>query len=217
MAKKLENALGYHVFYEPVTENPYLARFYQDPHRYALPMQIWLLRQRFHTYITALLYHYETGKGIILDRSIFSDEVFALKNYRDGNITKEGYEEYLRLREQMLAVIPLPDTILYLDVPPESCLYRIRNVRGRDCESTIPLEYLIGLDECYHLFLEQMQKLGCHVLSIQWKDFGDEVKVATSIRRCTSPTPPAQHRNEQIEELKRWDRQFLAEQQSVLV
>ena len=30
------------------------------------------------------------GQGVILDRSVFSDQVFAIANLKDGNISKKG-------------------------------------------------------------------------------------------------------------------------------
>ena len=45
---ELEGLLGYRAFYEPVEENPYLADFYQDPVRWAYPMQEFLPVSRFH-------------------------------------------------------------------------------------------------------------------------------------------------------------------------
>jgi deoxyadenosine/deoxycytidine kinase len=43
---------------------------------------------------------------------IFSDIVFAEKNFMDGNFSKEGFEYYLRLRAQMLALLPVPHVVL---------------------------------------------------------------------------------------------------------
>ena len=56
-------------------ENPFLEKFYDNPKRYAFPMQMWFLRQRFHTYLRAIrmLFNTEGSKpvrGIIMDRSV---------------------------------------------------------------------------------------------------------------------------------------------------
>ena len=53
------------------------------------------------------------------------------------------------LRHHLLADLPLPHATIYLNVSPEVCFERIHKLRQRDCESTIPVEYLAGLDECY--------------------------------------------------------------------
>ena len=53
LACQLARQLNYKVFLEPTTKNPYLAKFYKDPKRYALKLQLWIFRQRFKTYIDA--------------------------------------------------------------------------------------------------------------------------------------------------------------------
>ena len=62
---------------------------------------------------------------------IFSDIVFAEKNFMDANFSKEGMDYYLRLRAQMLSLLPAPHVVLYLDVPPEECYSRIHKLRKR--------------------------------------------------------------------------------------
>ena len=56
-------------------ENPFLEKFYGNPKRYAFPMQIWFLRQRFGTYLRAIRMLFDNEgekpvKGIIMDRSV---------------------------------------------------------------------------------------------------------------------------------------------------
>ena len=140
-------------FLEPTLSNPYLEDFYANPPKYALKMQLWLFRQRYRTYLDALQYVVETGNSVILDRSVYSDWVFAEKNRIDGNISEEGYQYYMALRAQLLKDLPLPHFTIYLDVSPQVCHDRIHHMRKRDCESSIPLDYLAGLDTCYKQLL----------------------------------------------------------------
>ena len=88
-----------------------------------------------------------TGQGVILDRSVFSDWVFAEKNRLDGTIDAAGFAYYEALRAQLLRGLPLPSVTLYLDVAPQVCFDRVHKLRGRDCESGIPLDYLAGLGD----------------------------------------------------------------------
>jgi len=186
LAKGLAHELGYQVFLEPTVTNPYLAKFYAEPKKYALVMQIWLLRQRFRTYVTALQHLLSFGGGIILDRSVFSDWVFAEKNRIDGNISPEGFLYYLELRKQMLQNLPLPTDLVYLDVSAEVCLDRVHKLRGRECESGIPIDYLRGLDRCYNDFLQYMQRKGTAVVRLDWNQFGSVHAVADALARSPS-------------------------------
>ena len=80
LCEQLSQHLGFEVAIEPTTKNPWLELYYQDPKQYALPMQIWLLQQRYGVYCEAVktLMQRPGPQGIILDRSIFSDAVFAV-------------------------------------------------------------------------------------------------------------------------------------------
>jgi thymidylate kinase len=166
--------------------------------QYALKMQLYLLRRRYKVYLTAISHIVATGEGAVLDRSIFSDWVFAEKNRLDGNISSEGFWYYTQLREKMLQRLPFPHTTVYLDVDPQECFTRIHGLRKRyvtfsflgvvfaashalgwfsrsaaEVDSGIPLEYLQGLDRCYQQFLEEMNSKGSNVLKVDWSKFGD--------------------------------------------
>jgi len=157
LARDIAEQLNYRLFLEPVIGNPYLSRFYADPRKYALRMQIWLLRQRFATYVKAWRHIGGTGQGAILDRSVFSDWVFAEKNRLDGNISRSGFIYYSELRLKMLAGLPRPDAVLYLDVSPAECFRRVHHLRQRAAEAGIPLDYLQGLAGCYHQLLDDLE------------------------------------------------------------
>lgn len=178
---QLARKLNYRVFLEPTTKNPYLEKFYKDPKRYALKLQLWIFKQRFRTYIAATKHVLQTGQGVLLDRSVFSDTVFADVNFQQGTISLEGYEYYKDLKKKALQSVPVPHTTLYLDVSPETCHERILR-RGRDYESGIPLEYLKGLDASYKKFLEEMRNVRSRVLEYNWTDFGYNFEVAEDIK-----------------------------------
>ncbi len=112
LCRSLAGLLGFELFLEPTVTNPFLAKFYKDPKKWALRMQIWLLKQRFRTYISAIRHIIATGKGAILDRSIYSDWVFAERNRLDGNISEEGFAYYQALRDQMLLQLPTPHAMV---------------------------------------------------------------------------------------------------------
>ena len=59
---QLARQLNYRVFLEPTTKNPYLAKFYQDPKKYALKLQLWIFKQRFRTYMAATKHVLQTGQ-----------------------------------------------------------------------------------------------------------------------------------------------------------
>jgi len=184
LTKQLGNLINYKVYLEPTISNPYLSLFYQNPKKYALKMQLWLLRQRFLTYMEAVKYNYTTGKGVILDRSIFSDWVFAERGRLDENISPEGFISYMNLRESMLEKLPKPDLVIYVDVLPKECYRRIA-IRARECETTIPLVYLEGLHDCYEKLINNMQKESINVERLNWNNFGDTSAVVELLSKSS--------------------------------
>ena len=174
LCRALAQRLNCSVFLEPADANPFLQRFYVEPKKYALPLQLWMLQHRFVAMMRAIASASSSScAGAVMDRSIFSDIVFALKNREDENIDAAGYAEYEALRAGLLALIPLPHAVVYLDVTAEACHDRVLSMRQRECESGIPLAYLEGLDRCYKKFCVDMQDSGVDVLSFDWEQFGD--------------------------------------------
>lgn len=182
LACQLARQLDYRVFLEPTTKNPYLPKFYRDPKKYALKLQLWIFRQRFKTYLDAAEHVLKCGQGVLLDRSVFSDSVFAEANFQQGTISREGYKYYKQLRKKALKTLLVPHTTLYLDVQPETCNQRILG-RGRDYEKSIPLDYLEELDKSYKKFLDEMREIGSRVLVYDWEDFGYKFEVAEDIKK----------------------------------
>ncbi|GAM17268.1 hypothetical protein SAMD00019534_004430 [Acytostelium subglobosum LB1] len=188
LSNKLGQSLDYKVFLEPTTTNPYLQQFYAEPKRYALDMQLWLLNQRYNTYLAALDYALNNdNSGVVLDRSMFSDWVFAENCRKEGLISPEGFKQYTAIRDSMLLNVPIPNITLYLNVSPSECLRRIQSIRKR----TIPLTYLEGLDICYQEFLKEIKLKGSNVITFDWNQFGEVDDIVTEIKKDISSTSPS--------------------------
>ena len=66
LATSLSNELSCKVFVEPAIANPYLEKFYKEPHKYALPLQLWILQQRYQTYVDAAKHIIKSGRVLIV-------------------------------------------------------------------------------------------------------------------------------------------------------
>jgi deoxyadenosine/deoxycytidine kinase len=179
--ESLGAALGYRVMYEPVKENPYLEKFYEDPKRWALEMQYWLMANRFRLHQEAVEHIWKTGQSVLQDRSIYGDTVFCKLNFQNGNIDRIGYESYCHMRDVMTRHLLVPQVTIYLDTKPEVCAERILS-RGRDCEKEIPLSYLRGLDFEYSDLLQQLAKMGSTIMPLDWNQFQSTEQVITRLR-----------------------------------
>lgn len=170
LTNKLGKALNFDIMKEPVQENPYLEDYYKDPKRYALEMQFWLMSRRFQMHQEAIETIWSKGRGVIMDRSIYGDAVFAQQNVDDGNIDKKGYENYIKMRDVMFRFLMTPQLTLYLKASPEKCQERI-SFRDRNCEQTIPTTYLKGLSKHYEKLLVELREKGSNIQVIDWESF----------------------------------------------
>ena len=154
LGEELGKVLGIPVYHEPVLGNPFLEEFYKDPKRWAFPMQMFLMGERFRIHEEAQIVALN-GKGSIVDRSIVGDRAYAKLHTREGNIDEKSWNYiYDRWFDYMLGRIRVPQVIFFLDVEPTIALDRIKE-RGRKAEAGIDLSYLKKLQrEYYDLFSE---------------------------------------------------------------
>jgi len=170
LTTKLAERLNAKPFYEPVETNPYLAKYYEDPKQYALPMQFYLMSNRYEMHQQGIEHIWKTQQPCLFDRSIYGDYIFAKRNWLDGNMSDLDFENYNKMRKVMFKSLMVPHITLYLKSDPEVS-YRNIMKRERDCEKTIPLDYLRGLDNLYKELIYDMKTMGSTVVEIDWNEF----------------------------------------------
>ena len=151
-------------FYEPVTENPYLADFYRDMDAWSFHSQIFFLAHRLRA-------HYKLAQhptSVVQDRSVYEDaEIFAQNLYVQGHIPARDYGTYRELYETTIQFLPPPDLVVYLRASVPTLLRRIAS-RGRSYEQTITPEYLEGLSNLYETWIDNFTL--CPVLAVPADD-----------------------------------------------
>ena len=145
LVRLLSEHLGYRPYFEPVTENPFLADFYADMHRWAFHSQVFFLSFRMQSHHELV----DNAEPVVQDRSVYEDaEIFAEHLYRTGALSERDYRTYRRLYELFLSLLAPPDLVIYLRAPATTLMDRIAR-RGRAIESAIGVEYVTGLNELY--------------------------------------------------------------------
>jgi deoxyadenosine/deoxycytidine kinase len=151
-------------FYEPVTENPYLADFYADMDRWSFHSQVFFLTHRLRA-------HYQLSQhpnSVVQDRSLYEDaEIFARNLYMQGHIQQRDYSTYRELYETMMRFLPPPDLVIYLRASVSTLQNRIAS-RGRDYERTIATDYLQSLNDLYEEWIDNF--VLCPVLAVPADD-----------------------------------------------
>ncbi len=166
--------MGWEPFYEPVTENPYIADFYKDMNAWSFHSQVFFLTHRLRIHQRILSF----SGSVIQDRSIYEDaEVFAHNLYVQGNLNERDYETYRALYLTVSDFIPPPDLVIYLRATAATLQRRI-SLRDRDYERKIPTEYLDQLNTLYEQWINNFGL--CPVLTVP----ADDLDYVAHPRHC---------------------------------
>lgn len=151
LTRLLSGHYGWVPKYEEVVDNPYLTDFYEDMQRWSFNLQIFFLNRR----LAGIVEIQKAGGTVIQDRTIYEDAcIFATNLHAMGLMSTRDFDNYIRLYELMISLIPPPDLIIYLRASVPTLVKRIQK-RGREYESSIRLDYLTGLNERYEAWIEK--------------------------------------------------------------
>ena len=154
LTQLLAKHYGWEARFEAVEHNPYLEDYYRDIHRWSFNLEVYFLKERFRDLIEIS----KSEKTIIQDRTIYEGVyVFMQNNRAMGNLTERDFETYMELFEQMMTVVRQPDLMIYLKASVPHLVGNIQ-MRGREYEQSIKLEYLENLNQRYDDFIYNRYK-----------------------------------------------------------
>lgn len=145
LARRLAPRLSAELLLEQPGENPFIARFYQDMARYALPAQLFFLFQRARM-VEPLKQPDMFARPTVADFILDKDLLFA-------RVTLSGDEFilYQKIYEALRPSAPAPDLVVYLQAQPAVLAERVRR-RAAAFERGISEEYLALLADSYARF-----------------------------------------------------------------
>jgi len=149
LVSRLAAELGVPARPEVPEDNGYLARFYEDPGRWAFHTQVGFLNLALRDYAVIAA---QGGSGVV-ERTIEEHhDVFARQLRRDGALSGQEFDmlgEFHELAARQLVL--RPGLVIYLHADLDELLARI-DARGRESESRIEPDYLRALDQRYEEF-----------------------------------------------------------------
>ncbi|MGO9268035.1 MAG: deoxynucleoside kinase [Candidatus Binataceae bacterium] len=130
---------------EEVEENPFLARFYEDADKYALPVQLYFLLTRYNQQRTLSQQDLFT-QTTVSDYLFAKDRIFAAENLAPDELAL--YDNVYRLLDERMVK---PDLVVFMSARIDVLAERLRK-RNRDFERDISLEYLERISAAYRDF-----------------------------------------------------------------
>jgi len=169
LATKLAEETNAKLILEQFENNPFLPKFYKESERYAFPVELTFLADRYKQLKT------EINPRDLFQTKTISDYYFVKSLIFSRNTLKEDeYSLFKRLYDIIQQQLTIPDLYIYLHVKPEKLLENIRK-RGRNYEQDISIEYLEELQNSYFDYIKTHPNMTFLVLDVNNLDFvGDK-------------------------------------------
>ncbi len=167
LAQALGLRIGARIVLEDTDSNPFIARFYQDPEKYAFPVQLYFLLTRYNQQ-RQLAQQDLFAQATVTDYLLAKDRIFARLNLDPDELVL--YEGVYRLLDGQLA---RPDLVVYIRARVEVLAERLRK-RNRTFERHISMEYLESVSAAYRDFFFYYDETPLLVVDSSEIDFVDD-------------------------------------------
>jgi deoxyadenosine/deoxycytidine kinase len=175
LAKRIAGTYGARLILEKFADNPFLPKFYREPVRYAFPLELSFLAERYSQLKK------ETGQSDMFSPFTVADFYFMKSIvFAAATLDEDEYKLYRQLFHIIYQSLPKPDLYIYLHVNTEGLLRNIKK-RGRDYESTIDEAYLLKIQDSYFKWFRQNPDHTYLVIDINNIDFVNNEKDYTKI------------------------------------
>ncbi len=145
LAHRLAESFESDLLLEDSDENPFMERFYKEPHNVALQTQLFFLFQRAKQ-IDGLKQSDMFQPVRVADFILEKDRLFARLT-----LDEEEFKLYDQVYAHLSPDAPVPDLVIYLQAPVDILMRRVVK-RGRKYEQALAADYLQRLNEAYTQF-----------------------------------------------------------------
>ena len=165
LANMMSDEFNAKVVLERFADNPFLPKFYEDNERYAFPLEMSFLADRYQQ-LTDDLAQFDLFRNFIVsDYYIFKSLIFA-----QVTLQKDEYKLYRKMFDLMYKEITKPDLYVYLYQNTDRLLQNIKK-RGRDYEQNIEASYLQKIHDGYSNFIKTQPDLNILIIDVSELDF----------------------------------------------
>ncbi|MXO03862.1 2-amino-4-hydroxy-6-hydroxymethyldihydropteridine diphosphokinase [Flavobacterium sp. HBTb2-11-1] len=150
---------------ERFADNPFLPKFYKDQSRYAFPLEMSFLADRYQQLADDLAQFDLFKDFIVADYHIFKSLIFA-----KITLAEDEYRLYRNLFDIIYREMPKPDLYIYLYQNTDRLLQNIKK-RGRVYEQNIEAAYLEKINNGYLEYIKSQTDLNVLIIDVSDRDF----------------------------------------------
>ena len=170
LANMMSDEYNAKIVLERFADNPFLPKFYEDNERYAFPLEMSFLADRYQQ-LSDDLAQFDLFKNFIVsDYYIFKSLIFA-----QVTLQEDEYKLYRKMFDLMYREISKPDLYVYLYQNTDRLLENIKK-RGREYEKNIEATYLQKIHDGYSNFIKTQQDLNILIIDVSELDFVNRKK-----------------------------------------
>lgn len=165
LSKMLANEFDARLVLEQFDDNSFLPKFYLDPAKFAFPLELSFLAER-----------YQQLKGILSQTDLFHEltlaDYFIQKSliFARATLPDDEFNLYSRLFNIIHPQLPVPDLVIYLYSDTTRLLRNIAR-RGRSYEQSISRDYLERIQGGYMEYFKQQPAHRILVVDTNQTDF----------------------------------------------
>lgn len=165
LTKMMADEFNAKIVLERFADNPFLPKFYNDNERYAFPLEMSFLADRYQQ-LSEDLAQFDLFKNFIVsDYYIFKSLIFA-----QITLQNDEYTLYRKMFDMMYKEITKPNLYVYLYQNTTRLLQNIKK-RGRDYEQNIEASYLQKIHDGYSNFIKTQPDLNILIIDVSNLDF----------------------------------------------
>jgi len=165
LANKISEDYKAKLILERFADNPFLPKFYKNKDRYAFPVELSFLADR-----------YDQLKNELQDRDIFSSftiaDYYFMKSliFARNTLAEDEFALYSQIFHIIYQSLPKPDLYVFLHLETDRLIENIRS-RGREYEAEITKSYLDDIRSGYFEFFKQQEDFKVVIVDTNRIDF----------------------------------------------
>ncbi len=165
LATKIATDFNAKLILERFKDNPFLPKFYQDQSRYAFPLEMSFLADRYQQLLEDITQFDLFKECVVADYDAYKSLIFA-----KVTLAEEEFNLYKKLFNLMHKELAKPDVYVYLYQNTDRLIENIQK-RGRKYEKGIPPEYLNKINAGYLEYIKTQPQEKVKIIDVSGMDF----------------------------------------------